>query len=157
MLPSSLLSVRARPSLDLLPAKCQRLFLVQRPILPQLCRHPSPYFWVTPGFPRIRWSSQLYLGVPFWSSLILSWSLRVCVCSVAQSCLTLATPWTVAHQAPLSMGFSRQEYWSGLLCPTPGDLPNPGVAPWFAALVGGFLTTSVTWGALFWSLLLSNE
>ena len=38
-----------------------------------------------------------------------------------------ATPWTVAHQAPLSVGFSRQEYWSGLLCPSPGDLPDPGI------------------------------
>ena len=37
------------------------------------------------------------------------------------------TPWTVAHQAPLSMGFPRQEYWSGLPCPSPGDLPNPGI------------------------------
>ena len=37
------------------------------------------------------------------------------------------TPWTVAHQAPLPMGFSRQEYWSGLPCPPPGDLPNPGI------------------------------
>ena len=40
-----------------------------------------------------------------------------------------ATPWTVAHQAPLSMGFSRQEYWSGLPCPFPGVLPNPGSKP----------------------------
>ena len=40
-----------------------------------------------------------------------------------------ATPWTVAHQALLSMGFSRQEYWSGLPCPPPGDLPNPGIEP----------------------------
>ena len=38
-----------------------------------------------------------------------------------------ATPWTVAQQAPLSMGFPRQEYWSGLPCPPPGDLPNPGL------------------------------
>ena len=45
---------------------------------------------------------------------------------VAKSCLTLATPWAVAHQAPLSMGLSRQEYWSGLPCPPPGDLPDPG-------------------------------
>ena len=43
----------------------------------------------------------------------------------AQSCLT-ATPWTTAHQAPLSMGFSRQEYWSGLPFPSPRDLPDPG-------------------------------
>ena len=40
-----------------------------------------------------------------------------------------AAPWTVAHQAPLSMGFSRQEYWSGLPFPSPGDLPNPGIKP----------------------------
>ena len=40
-----------------------------------------------------------------------------------------ATPWTVAHQAPLSIRFSRQEYWSGLPCPPPGDLPNPGFKP----------------------------
>ena len=40
-----------------------------------------------------------------------------------------ATPWTVAHQAPLSMEFSRQEYWGGLPFPSPGDLPNPGIEP----------------------------
>ena len=46
------------------------------------------------------------------------------------SCARLfATPWTVAHQAPLSMGFSRQEYWGGLPCLPPGDLPNPGIEP----------------------------
>ena len=42
--------------------------------------------------------------------------------------------WTVAHQAPLSMGFSRQEFWSGLLCPPPGDLPNPAMEPESPAL-----------------------
>ena len=52
----------------------------------------------------------------------------VCVL-VAQLYLTLCDPWTVAHQALLSMGFSRQEYWSGLLCPPLGDLPNPGIKP----------------------------
>ena len=46
---------------------------------------------------------------------------------VAKLCPTLTTPWTVAHQAPLSMGFSRQEYWSGLPFPPPGDLPDPGI------------------------------
>ena len=45
---------------------------------------------------------------------------------VAQSCPTLATPWTVACQAPLSMGFPRQEYWSGVPFPSPGDLPDQG-------------------------------
>ena len=43
--------------------------------------------------------------------------------------LLFAAPWTVAHQAPLFMGFSRQEYWSGLPFPSPGDLPNPGIKP----------------------------
>ena len=45
-----------------------------------------------------------------------------------------ATPWTVAYQAPSSMGFSRQEYWSGLPFPSPGDLPNPGTEPGSSAL-----------------------
>ena len=52
------------------------------------------------------------------------------------------TLWTVAHQVPLSMGFSRQEYWSGLLCPPPGDLPDPGleaVSLKSLALAGRFL------------------
>ena len=65
--------------------------------------------------------------------------LLVCVC--AQSCLT---PWTVAHQAPLSMEFSRQEYWNGLLFPSPGDLPRPGIkpmSPMSPALVGRSFTT----------------
>ena len=48
---------------------------------------------------------------------------------VAQSCPTLAILWTVAHQVPLSMGFPRQEYWSGLPFPSPGDLPDPGIKP----------------------------
>ena len=57
----------------------------------------------------------------------------------AQLCLTLATPWTVARQAPLSMGFSRQEHWSGLPCPSPGELPDPGVEPTSPALQVGSL------------------
>jgi len=52
----------------------------------------------------------------------------VCVCVlVSQSCLTVCDLWNAAHQATLSIGFSRQEYWSGLLFPPPGDLPNPGI------------------------------
>ena len=50
-----------------------------------------------------------------------------------------ATPWTIAHQAPLSMGFSKQEYWSGLPCPPPRDLPNPGIEPRSSALQAGSL------------------
>ena len=52
-----------------------------------------------------------------------------------------ATPWTVARQAPLSMGFSRQEYWSGLPFPSPGDLPNPGIEPRSPTLEADALTS----------------
>ena len=61
------------------------------------------------------------------------------------------TLWTITHQRtvdPLSMGFSSQEYWSGSPCPTPGDLPDPGIKPTFLtspALAGRFFTTSTTW------------
>ena len=51
------------------------------------------------------------------------------------------TPWTVVYQASPSMGFSRQEYWSGLPFPSPGDLPDPWIGPMCSALAGGFLTT----------------
>ena len=60
------------------------------------------------------------------------------------------TLWTVAYQAPLSMRFFRQEYWSGLLFPSPGDLPDPEMEPMFLvspALAGRFLTTNITWEA----------
>ena len=72
-----------------------------------------------------------------------------CVCML--SCFSrvqhFATPLTRAREAPLSMGFSRQEYWSGLPCPPPGDLSNPGIEPISPALAGGFFTTSATWEA----------
>ena len=74
----------------------------------------------------------------------------VCVCVLAQSVQLFATPWTVAHQAPLSMEYSRQECWSGLPFPPPGDLPNPGIEPTSLvspALAGGFFTTGATWEA----------
>ena len=61
------------------------------------------------------------------------------------------TLWTVAHQVPLSIEFSRQEYWSGLSCPPPGDLPDPGIKPrslMSCALAGRFFTTHATWEAL---------
>ena len=53
----------------------------------------------------------------------------VCVLTCFSRVQLFATPWTVAHQAPLSMGFSKQEYWSGLPFPSPGDLPDPGIEP----------------------------
>ena len=70
--------------------------------------------------------------------------IRVCVCSGTQLCLTLCNPVDCTCRAPLSMEFPRQEYWNGLLFPTPGDLPDPGIesvslAP--PALAGRFFTT----------------
>ena len=64
-------------------------------------------------------------------------------CSVLSD--SFATPWTVTHQAPLSMGFPDQEYWSGLPFPSPGDLPDPGMEPTSPALTGGFFTTEPPW------------
>ena len=69
----------------------------------------------------------------------------MCMRSISQSCLT---PWTVAHLTPMSMGFSRQEYWSGLPFPSPGDLPDPGMEPMSpvaSALAGGFFPSSTSW------------
>ena len=60
------------------------------------------------------------------------------------------TLWAIACQVPLSVGFSQQEYWSGLLCPPPGDLPDTGIEPGSLtspALAGGFFATSTVWEA----------
>ena len=77
--------------------------------------------------------------------------MHACVLSRFSCFQLFATPWTAARQAPLSMGFSRQEYWSGLLGPPPEDLPDPGIESMplmTPALAGGFFTTSTTWEAL---------
>ena len=60
-----------------------------------------------------------------------------------------ATPWTVAHQDPLSMEFSRQEYWSEVPFPTPGDLPNPGMEPKSPELASGVFTAELPGKLLF--------
>ena len=77
------------------------------------------------------------------------WRMYMLVCSVLSDSLQLYR----AHQAPLSMGFSRQEYWSGLPFPPPGDLLHPGIEPVSLVLAGGFFTTAppgnpwVGWGS----------
>ena len=76
-----------------------------------------------------------------------------CVCVPGHPVVSdsFATPWTVARQAPLPIGFSRQEYWSGWPFPPPGDLPNPGIKPtslMSPVWAGGFFTTSTTWETL---------
>ena len=74
--------------------------------------------------------------------------LLVCLCAVStvfSASGLFVAPWTVACQSPLSIEFSRQEYWSGLPCAPPGDLPDPGIEPMSPAspaLAGGFLTTA---------------
>ena len=91
------------------------------------------------------------LGVNF-QILLCAWPYQskwMHVCSQSLSTVWLfVTPWTAAHQAPLSMEFSRQEYWSGLPFPSLEDLPNPRIKPeslMFPALAGRFFTTSATW------------
>ena len=73
--------------------------------------------------------------------------MHVCMLSCFSHIQLFATPWTVALQAPLPMGFSRQEYWNGLPCPPPGDIPSPGIelkSCTSSALTGEFFTMSTT-------------
>ena len=77
------------------------------------------------------------------------------------SCVQLfVTLWTVTHKTSLSMGFSRQKYWSGLPCPPPGDLPHPGIkptSPSSPALAARFFTTGATWKAHIYNTLKYNK
>ena len=63
------------------------------------------------------------------------------MCQLLSVSDSLATPWTAAHHAPPSMGFSRQEYWSGMPFPFPGDFPNPGIKPGSPALQADALSS----------------
>ena len=72
----------------------------------------------------------------------------MCVCMLSSISHVRLCDMTVAYQALLSMGFSRQEFWSGFLCPPPGDVPDPGIeltSLMSPELAGRFLTTSATW------------
>ena len=93
----------------------------------------GPPFYTHPSVPNPSTQSHCHLRE----------RVKTNACSVTLSCLTV-TPWTAAHQDPLSMGFLRQEYWNGLPFPPPGDLPNSGTEPTSLAspaLAGGFLPT----------------
>ena len=111
----------------------------------------SPLVW---NSSRKKWFNNCHLKFQYNQKHAMSYescSLHPCMLSCFNHVWLFATLWTVAHQAPLSMGFSRQEYWSGLPCPPPGDLPNPGnelVSLSCPALAGRFSTTSTTWKAL---------
>ena len=101
------------------------------PVLNQLCST----IYISPGTLQLRW---------FW------WRFRPIIAAVKTcelshfSCIQLfATLWTVAHQVALSMGFSRQEYWSGVTFPSPGDFPDWGIEPASPALQTGSLPTKL--------------
>ena len=92
--------------------------------------------------------------------LLVHLNMPLCACCHFSHVQLFATPWTVAHQAPVSMGFSRQEYWRGLPFPPPGDLPAPGIkhaSPVSPALVGRFLTTSATYSSTSFYTLIKNK
>ena len=102
-------------------------------------RLPFSFWWWFPSL-RIRflvWCNPIYLLLNLFLLLLESQPQNIAKTNVSgggggvvtKSCPTLVTPWTVACQAPLSMGFSRQEYRSGLPFPSPGHLPNPGTEP----------------------------
>ena len=82
------------------------------------------------------------------------------VCLVTQSCpcqSVFATPWTIAHQSPLSMGFSRQEYWRGLSCPPPGESSQPRDGTQDSCIAGGFFTVQTAREALTTAEMLNLE
>ena len=122
-------------ALPVLPVGLTHLVLGAR-----LCAHPpspcnprlgllmSADLWLPdPGLLRPHCQPSTLCPDP-WSQAFFH-ALRVCVLSRSVVSRLFATPWTVAHQAPLSVGFSRQEDQGGLPCPPPGDLPDPGIKP----------------------------
>ena len=102
-------------------------FILQRTVSDRLKSHPHSYIRVRgPALPH----TLVHVGMLSHFSCV----------------QPFAAPWAVAYQAPLSMEFSGQEYWSGLPCPHPGDFPNPGIKPasfMSPALAGGYFTTSL--------------
>ena len=93
---------------------------------------------------ELRWPFIHYLIFGCCLKYRLSVVLAKCILSHFSSVWLFVTPWTVAHQAPLSLGFSRQKYWSGLTCPPLGDIPDPWIQPTSPALTGRFLPLNVS-------------
>ena len=94
--------------------------------------------WKTVYFSRFL--KKLKIELPYGQKIDVSYQIDSSAGLVVKLCPTLVTPWTVAHQAPLSMGFSRQEYWSEQPFPSPGDLPDPVIELSSPALAGRFFT-----------------
>ena len=109
---------------------------------------PIPAFFAAPAPPRLLVYGRFWRTGSLAQALVVLAYVRVYVLSRFSYVWLYVTLWTIAHQAPLSMGSSRQEYWSGLPCPPPGHLPSPGIKPMSLtspALGGGFFITSATW------------
>ena len=145
-------SLWASPSLQ---EPCYRGSKLPAPTEPEYGRRVC---WVLTRRENEKWTGRGDAGVtdgeseegPGWLTDKVAWDAtspgdQACMCVKLLSRVQLfATPWTAACQAPLSRGFSRQEYWSGLPCPPPGDLPHPGIKPvslMSPALAGRFFTT----------------
>ena len=99
---------------------CLDVFLFGFILLGTLC---ASWTWFTISFSVLGKFSAIITSNIFSGPFFLSSPSVLCVCFVTQLCQLFVTSWTVAHQSPLSMGFYRQEYWSGAPCPPPGDLP----------------------------------
>ena len=121
-------------------------------ISPPIPSPKFPFFLAFEGSYEIINTFYCNFQVEFSTSFSALCSEHVCVCKLSgiSHVWLFPTLWTVAHQAPLSKGFSRQEYGGGLPCPPPGDLPDPGIEPaslMSPALAGRFFTTIATWEA----------
>ena len=119
-----------------------------------LRREPSPAvtpWFQTPALQNCERVNFCLLKLPGLWWFVMTALGNSCVCVRAQSlsrARPFATPWTVAHQTPLSMGFPRQEYWSGLPFPSPGDLPNPGIEPSCVSYISSWIFyPCTTWEA----------
>ena len=113
-----------------------------------VCINISPLRWISFQFRSPQSTEQSSLCYTVGSHQLSILYVHVCALSHFSCVRLFATPRAVTHQAPLSMGFSRQEYWSGLPCLPPGTLPDPVVKPvslMSPALAGRFFTSSTTW------------
>ena len=111
--------------------------------------HPFSLWKGSNVFKGVKFSQKIKITMQARLVLHALFSLSLSLSLVAKLCPTLETTWTLACQAPLSTGFSRQEYWRGLPFPSPGDLPNPGIEPGSPALQADSLPTELQGGPIF--------
>ena len=133
---------------------CKELYQLSRSVSRESLLAPAALIVYSQLFPEILLPSTYYWGCfllycpetdSLWFFYLFPWA---CMLSRFSHIWLFATLWIVAHQASLSMGFSRQEYWRELPCPPPGDPPNLGIEPRpprYPALAGWFFTISTTW------------